>query len=396
MFQPLKGVRVVDLSQVLAGPFATYQMALLGAEVLKIERPGEGDWTRAGMGAPGTPPGSVSMNYIAHNAGKKSLAIDLKVPEGLQAVHSLIRSADVMVENFKPGVAERLGLGFEAVKALRPDIVYCSISAFGQTGSLSARPAYDHVIQGMCGIMLTTGTPEAGPTKVGAPYIDYATGMNAAMAVMAGLLEVRRTGEAQRLDVAMLDTALSLMTTLMCVQQTNGTVPAQSGNEAWSGSPTSGAFQTADGVLMLAANNDAQRQRLFPAIGRADVLDDPRFSTAVAMTENAPALRELLATTFAAAPALHWEDVLNSVAVPAAMVRRLDQAMAEPHTAERALTTPLNVQGAEAHAPILVFVADGDRPIPREHDMSLGSDTETVLAKAGLDIQALRGAGAIP
>ncbi|MEM6663330.1 MAG: CoA transferase [Pseudomonadota bacterium] len=396
MFEPLKGVRVVDLSQVLAGPFATYQMALLGAEVLKIERPGEGDWTRAGMGAPGTAPGSVSMNYIAHNAGKKSLAIDLKVPGGLQAVHTLIRSADVMVENFKPGVAERLGLGFEAVKALRPDIVYCSISAFGQTGSLSARPAYDHVIQGMCGIMLTTGTPEAGPTKVGAPYIDYATGMNAAMAVMAGLLEVRRTGEAQRLDVAMLDTALSLMTTLMCVQQTNGTVPAQSGNEAWSGSPTSGAFQTADGVLMLAANNDAQRQRLFPAIGRADVLDDPRFSTAIAMAENAPALRELLTTTFAAAPALHWEDLLNRVAVPAAMVRRLDEAMAEPHTAERALTTPLNVQGAQAHAPNLVFVADGDRPKPREHDMSLGSDTETVLAEAGVDIQALRGAGAIP
>ncbi|MEM7188653.1 MAG: CoA transferase [Pseudomonadota bacterium] len=396
MFQPLKGMRVVDLSQVLAGPFATYQMALLGAEVIKIEKPGEGDWTRAGVKVSDTAPDGVSLTYIAHNAGKKSVAVDLKVPEGLEAVRTLIRSADVLVENFKPGVAERLGLGFDAVKALKPDIVYCSISAFGQNGEMSARPAYDHVIQGMCGIMLTTGTPEAGPTKVGAPYIDYATGMNAAMAVMAGLLEVRRTGEAQRLDVAMLDTALTLMTALVCTQQSTGESPGQSGNEAWSGSPTSGAFQTADGVLMLAANNDAQRSRLFPAIGRGDILGDPRFSAPAAMRDNAPALRQILAETFATAPARHWEDVLNAVAVPAAMVRRLDQTMAEPHLAERALTTPHPVAGAHVHAPGLAFMAGGARPQPQISDSALGADTETVLKAAGLDIDALRASRAIP
>jgi crotonobetainyl-CoA:carnitine CoA-transferase CaiB-like acyl-CoA transferase len=194
MFQPLNGIRVVDLSQVLAGPFATYQLALMGAEVLKIEKPGEGDWTRLGGALPDLADHRMGLGFLTQNAGKKSVTIDLKSPEGLELVKHLISTADVFVENFKPGVAERLGLGFETVRSLNPRIVYCSISAYGQDGPLSRRPAYDHVIQGMCGIMLTTGEPGGPPTKVGAPYIDYATGMNAAMAVVAGLLEVRRTG----------------------------------------------------------------------------------------------------------------------------------------------------------------------------------------------------------
>jgi len=180
------------------------------------------------------------------------------------------------VENFKPGVAERLGLGFPAVRAVNPKIVYCSISAYGQDGPLSRRPAYDHVIQGMCGIMLTTGKPGDGPTKVGAPYVDYATGMNAAMAAIAGLREVERTGEAVQIDVAMLDTALMLMASLMSQHLSAGWKPEPNGNEAWSASPSSGAFDTVDGMLMLAANNDAQLGNLCQAIGRGDILQDPR------------------------------------------------------------------------------------------------------------------------
>lgn len=276
MFQPLKGTRVIDLSQVLAGPFATYQMALMGAEILKIEKPGEGDWTRTGGALPELSNRKMGLGYLVHNAGKKSVTIDLKAPEGLEIIKQLISTADVFVENFKPGVAERLGLGFETVRALNPKIVYCSISAYGQDGPLSARPAYDHVIQGMCGIMKTTGAPGGPPTKVGAPYVDYATGMNAAMAVMAGLMEVQRTNKAVQIDVAMLDTALMLMASLMSQHLSAGWEPTQNGNEAWSASPSSGAFETADGMLMLAANNDAQFHKLCKALGRQDIIDDPR------------------------------------------------------------------------------------------------------------------------
>lgn len=384
-FAPLQGIRIVDLSQVLAGPFATYQMALLGAEVLKIEKPSQGDWTRDGMArADGDRPG-MGLPYLAHNAGKKSLALDLKDPESLTAARALIATADVFVENFKPGVAEGLGLGFAAVKALRPDIVYCSISAYGQDGPLSDRPAYDHVIQGMCGIMLTTGAPGSGPNKVGAPYIDYATGMNAAMAVMAGLMEARRTGQAQRLDVAMLDSALMLMASLVSSQQTTGQTPGQSGNAAWSGAPASGAFETADGTLMLAANTVEQFHRLAHAVGRPDLASDPRWATAAAMRDNAPALRTALEAIFATKSAEHWETLLGPARVPVAKVRRLDETMAHPHTQARTLTVAQDIPGRETpvHVPALSFKANGLRPGPARPAPELGADTDMAFNVPG-------------
>ena len=170
MFQPLEGLRVIDLTQVLAGPYAAYQLALMGAEVVKVENPRGGDWGRSRGDLAAANAEGMGLSYLTQNADKKSVALDLKRPEGLEAMRRLLAGADVFIENFRPGVAERLGLGFEAVKALSPRIVYCSISAYGQDGAFSRRPAYDHVIQGMCGIMRTTGTEQGGPTKVGAPY----------------------------------------------------------------------------------------------------------------------------------------------------------------------------------------------------------------------------------
>ena len=384
-FQPLTGVRVVDLSQVLAGPFATYQLALMGAEVLKIEQPGKGDWTRNGMAPGPNDPPDMGLAFLAHNAGKKSVALDLKSPKGLADAKDLIRPADVFVENFKPGVAAGLGLGFEDVAALKPDIVYCSVSAFGQDGPMADRPAYDHVIQGMCGIMLTTGTPEAGPTKVGAPYIDYATGMNAAVAIMAGLMEARRTGQAQRLDVAMLDSALMLMTSMVSSHLTDGVTPGQTGNAAWSGSPSSGAFETADGTLMLAANTDDQFRRLCHALGRAEIPDDARWATTEARRENAPSLRAELEEVFATSDALHWESELAKARVPAGKVRRLDEILAEQHIKTRKLTVAQDQPGRKtpAHVPTLAFKANGLRPGPATPGASLGRDTKDVLAEIG-------------
>lgn len=400
MFQPLKGVRVIDLSQVLAGPFATYQMALMGAEVIKIEKPGEGDWTRTGGPLPDLAERRMGLGFLTQNAAKKSVTINLKTPEGLDLAKKLVSTADVFVENFKPGVAERLGLGFDAVREIRNDIVYCSISAYGQNGPLSRRPAYDHVIQGMCGIMLTTGKPGSGPTKVGAPYVDFATGMNAAMAVTAGLMEVRRTGRAVQLDVAMLDTALMLMASLMTQHMSAGWIPAQNGNEAWSASPSSGAFETADGLLMLAANNEPQFRKLCEAIGRRDILDDPRWCSPDARREHGGELRETLNETFLTDTADHWERTLETVDVPAARVRRLDEAMAEPQIGARGLMSEIRVDGHDGavHVPAMSFRANGSNSPPPSPPSELGADTDAVLCELGIDrekIRALRSAGTI-
>lgn len=390
-FQPLAGLRVVDLSQVLAGPFATYQLSLLGAEVLKIEKPGEGDWTRNGGPSPDLSALGMGLNYLAHNAAKKSVTLDLKAKKGLDALKKLIATADIFVENFKPGVAERLGLGFEAVRELRPDIVYCSISAYGQDGPFSPRPAYDHVIQGMCGIMLTTGQKGDGPTKVGAPYVDYATGMNAAMAIMAGLAEVRRTGKAVRLDVAMLDTALMLMASLVTQHLTAGWQPAQNGNEAWSQSPSSGAFQTKDGVLMLAANNDRQFRLLCSAVGREDILNDPRWSTPAARASAALALRSELVDLFMTKTAAEWETLLEHSTVPAARVRSLDEVVKEDQFAARDLISEMNIAGhaAPVHVPNLPFKANGANLHPAQAPSTLGADTDAVLKGAGIDAETI-------
>jgi formyl-CoA transferase len=387
MFQPLQGVRVVDLSQVLAGPYATYQLALMGAEVIKIEKPGEGDWTRTGGLVQELSDRRMGLGFLTQNAAKKSVTIDLKTPEGLETAKKLVATADIFIENFKPGVAEKLGLGYDVVRQIKNDIVYCSISAYGQSGPLSRRPAYDHIIQGMCGIMLTTGKPGDGPTKVGAPYVDFATGMNAAMAMIAGLMEVKRTGAAVRLDVAMLDTALMLMASLMTQHRTANWKPAQNGNEAWSASPSSGAFETADGVLMLAANNERQFRNLCLAIDRSDILEDVRWHTPEARRQNGIELRETLNRTFLARAAEEWEEILEAVDVPAARIRGLEEILADPHVTVRKLLCELRLDGHDGpiHVPSLSFTANGQPITPLSPPPTLGSDTESVLRDLKID-----------
>ena len=225
MFQPLAGVRVIDLTQVLAGPYAAYQLGLMGAEVLKIEAPGVGDWSRDKGLLPELNARGMGLAYLTQNANKKSVALNLKSREGVEILKRLIADADVFIENFRPGTIDRLGLSFDVVREINPRIVYCSILAFGQDGEMSRRPAYDHVVQGMSGIMKTTSTVETGPQKVGAPYVDYATGLNAAFAIVSALHETKRTGEAVYLDVAMLDTSMLLMASLVTSHLTGGWMP---------------------------------------------------------------------------------------------------------------------------------------------------------------------------
>jgi crotonobetainyl-CoA:carnitine CoA-transferase CaiB-like acyl-CoA transferase len=385
MFQPLAGLRVIDLTQVLAGPYAAYQLGLMGAEVLKIETPDGGDWSRdkgdiAQLNAEG-----MGIAYLTQNANKKSVTLNLKTPEGLAVMKRLIESADVFIENFRPGAITRLGLPFETVREINPRIVYCSISAYGQDGEFSHRPAYDHVIQGMCGIMKTTGTVDTGPQKVGAPYVDYATGMNAAFAIVSALHETRRTGEAVHLDVAMLDTSMLLMASLVTSHLTSGWMPRPAGNEAWSQSPSSGAFETSDGLLMVAANNDKQFRALCAGLGRPDILEDERWREPEARRDNAAALRAELVGIFLSGTASEWEKALDSAGVPASRVRSLDEVLAEGQARTRGFAHAMSWdrQPRDIHLPTLGFKVNREVVAPTQAPPELGSDTREVLKGIG-------------
>jgi len=358
----------------------------MGAEIIKVEIPGVGDWSRDGGHAPELSKDGMGLSYITQNANKKSIALDLKSEKGLEVAKKLIASADVFVENFKPGTITRLGLSFDEVKKLNPKIVYCSISAYGQDGPISHRPAYDHVVQGMCGIMKTTGTPDGEPTKVGAPYIDYSTGMNASLAIVSALHEVRRTDNAVSVDVAMLDTSLILMASLMTNNLTAGWKPEPSGNEAWSQSPSSGAFDTSDGMLMIAANNDPQFQKLCAAIDRSDILQDPRWAEPEERKKHTSELRQELVKTLKTKSAREWEDILDAVFVPAARVRNLDETLAEGQAKARGIMTELRLESHDMtiHVPSLGFKANGDVIAASSAPPALGENADEILQSIGM------------
>ena len=381
MFQPLSGIRIIDLTQVLAGPYATYQLALMGAEVLKIEQPGIGDWTRHGDAPEGLENQKMATAFLTQNAGKKSITLDLKKTEDLDQLKGLIKTADVFVENFRPGTATKLGLSSENIFEIKPDIIYCSISAYGHDGPISSRPAYDHIVQGMCGIMKLTGTQENEPNKVGAPYIDYATGMNAALAIVSALHQLKRDQKGIVLDIAMLDTSLLLMASLVTNHLNTGWQPIASGNEAWSQSPSSGAFETKKGLLMVAANNERQYKDLCKALELEYLLEDPRFSILGNRKLNSKKLRELFAKVFLSGTAEFWEKQLEIFSVPAVKVRRLDEVLSEQQVLDRKLTEPIEIDGAVSllHMPTLGFKVDGNTIAPKTAPPRLGEDNSILL-----------------
>ncbi len=397
MFQPLLGKRVIDVTQVLAGPYCTYQLALMGAEVIKVEMPGQGDWTRAGGNDEELKEAGFALSFLTQNSNKKSVTLNLKKPGGVAVLKQLIEGADVFVENFKPGTAAGLGIGYEDVKGLNPRLVYASLSAYGQDGPIGHRPAYDHIIQGMVGIMHTTGTPESVPNKVGSPYIDYATGLMGAFAVVSALLERERTGTGQRVDVAMLDSAMLLMASLAVSTMETGNSPPPTGNEAFSGSPSSGTYETQDGLIMLAANNERQFHTLCKAVGRSDLAEDTRFATPAARKNNIPALRAEFAALFRTKTAAEWEAVLDEARVPGVRVRKMHETLAEPQLAARGLMQKVALEGMsrEVALPSLGFKANGEVTAPRTSPPRLGQHTDEVLGALGLDVAKLRTDGVI-
>ena len=373
---PLKGIRVLDLTQVFAGPYCTYELALLGADIIKVEPPG-GEQTRFGGAIEELNEQRLGLSFCAQNANKDCVEIDLKTEDGVEALLTLADEVDVFVQNYRPGVIERLGLGEKVIRARNPEIIYCSISAYGGDGPIGHRPAYDHVVQAMSGIMSTTGTEEMGPTKVGAPYIDYATGLNSAFAILAALLEKNRTGKGQLVDISMLDTALNLMANNLVTVATTGRDMPKLGNEAASRAPSSGCFETMDGsLLMLAANNEKQFLAVCKALGGEWWLSDSRWMTPTARVVNQESLRAEMSTAFREKTAQEWEKIFDLLGVPASAVRTINELIEEgqPDARELISRLPVGSNNRKVALPAIGFKMNGISLSPDQPPKGVGED----------------------
>ncbi|RPH44545.1 MAG: CoA transferase [Burkholderiales bacterium] len=333
--KPMEGMRVIDLSHVIAGPTCGHYLAHYGADVVKVEPEG-GDVLRAGNGRVQVDEG-VSVGFATINAGKRSIVVDLKAPEGVAALLALARDADVFIENFRPGVVERLGLGYDAVRAINPSIVYASISGYGQEGEWGPRGAYDHVVQAFTGMMSLQGEEGDPPIKVGFPVIDAAAGMVAAQSVLAALLRRVRSGEGAYLDVSMAQAAVHLMLSPAVQAAFEGRDRPRPGNRGFSGSPGAATFRCADGWIATAANTPAQFATLCRALGIEAVLQDPALVDVEALARGAGfvvprdpgALHARIAAAFETWQAAALESALAALGVPAARVRTLAEFMGE-------------------------------------------------------------------
>ncbi|HEY1309625.1 MAG TPA: CoA transferase, partial [Pseudolabrys sp.] len=267
--RPFEGIRVIDITHVLAGPFAAYQLAVLGADVIKVEHPDDPDQSRGVGTDKELNRRNMGTAFLTQASNKRSITLDLKQEKDCEILKRLVATADVFVENYRPGAFEALGLGYEALAAINPRLIYASFSAFGQNGPRGTQTAYDHVIQATSGIMAMTGTPEVNPIKFGSPAIDYATGMTGAFALSSALYQRERTGKGQRIDMAMLDVAMILMSSHLTGYLRNGVHPKPSGNRH--SHATNSAYATKDGMVMLGASNLRQQRRLWTALERPDM-----------------------------------------------------------------------------------------------------------------------------
>ncbi len=396
--QALDGIRVIDFTHVFAGPFCTAQLGALGADVIKVEAVDAPDMMRPEGADPALGAEGRGSQFIAQGGNKRSIAVSLATDTGRAIVARLISDADVVVENFRPGVMRRFGLDAESLRASQPALIYCSVSGFGQTGPKSPHPAYDNVIQAFSGMMAMTGSADTGPTRVGPPVLDYGTGAQAALAIVSALLRRARTGEGQHIDVSMLDCALMLMSNAVVDTQAQGHAPARAGNNNPE-RPAYGCFETASGQLMIGAYTAKQTAALFRLLGypaEADALDAGGREHLIAFTSRG---RSLAAAALRAQTAEDWEQQLNAAGVPAARVRDLHEALSEPQSqARHVLTDGLQPASPRLHAPVAGFACDRDGPSLRRPAPRHGDHTREVLSEAGYteaDIAGLVDAGTV-
>jgi len=391
---PLAGIRVLDLTNVLAGPYCCYQLALMGAEVIKVERPGSGDLARVlGADAERNKAG-MGISFLAQNAAKKSVTLDLKHKQGKALLKKLVRTADVLVENFRPGVMDRLDLGYDVLKTENPRLIYCAISGFGQDGPRRDDPAYDQIVQGLSGVMSITGAPDTAPYRVGYPLADTVGGLTAAFAISSAL---NATPRGAFLDVAMTEAVISTMGWVVSNHLIGGVAPAAHGNENTTSAP-SGTFQTADDPINIAANRDEQWQALAERLGRQDLLDHPNFATREDRKRNRLALRAELEKTLCRRAAQDWVPELNALGVPTGPVLSVPDALADPQLTGRGLIGSLSVHGEDMRLAGSPVVMNGRRPMPEEAPPALGADNPHIWAELGLsadDIATLQQEGVI-
>ena len=404
--QPFNGIRVLDFTHVLAGPFCTYQLAVMGADVIKIESPDRRDMMRAESVSGELADEGRGTQYLSQSANKRSLAIDISTTEGADIVRQLAADADVLVENFRSGVLTRAGLGYDALSRLNPKLIYCSVTGFGQTGPKAQHPAYDNVIQAFSGLMAATGSADSAPVRVGPPVLDYGTGAQAAFAIASALFQRSRTERGQYIDVAMLDAAMMLMSSVVVDTEVRGSAPQPSGNA----NPLNAGYacyETRDGLLMIGAFTGNQRADLWRVLMQQTSTDTAGTDTA---GEDAEADAQLAfdqltpAEKLARVPndkaqlqswlmqytAQEWEDWLNAAGVPAARVRTLDEALSHPQLASRQSLQPahgLDASHASLKVPVAAFSYEHGGPEVRQHGPLHGQHSQEVLRECGIDEQ---------
>jgi formyl-CoA transferase len=393
---PLKGIRILDLTNVLAGPFCCHQLAHMGADVIKVETPGTGDLARQLGADPARNADLMGVSFLAQNPGKRSITLNLKSTSGKRILKELVQKADALVENFRPGVMARLNLGFDTLRQENPRLVYCAISGFGQDGPLAKLPAYDQIVQGMSGVMSITGDADTTPYRVGYPMADTIGGMTAAFAVAAALAN-KAQDRGTFIDVSMLEAVIATMGWVVSNHLIAGQTPSPNGNDNFTASP-SGTFRTADGVMNIAANKQEQFEALCEIIGNSALALDPRFAERKNRLANRTALTAELEAAFAMAPTHEWVKKLTAQGVPTGPVWSVPEALAHPQIADRGLLQSHRVGHEDLQLIGIGAKLDGVAPSVDAPPPTLGAHTNEILTELGYDdaqISTLKKEGAI-
>ena len=392
MSKPFTGIRILDFTRYLAGPYGTYQLALLGADVVKIEAR-EGDETRHQLVGKEWAERKMPPGFLAVNGNKRSVTLDLRRPEAVQVVKRLVPTADVVWENFRPGVMDKLGLGYDTLAALNPRLIYCAVSGFGHTGPERTTAAFDGKLQAMSGIMSITGEPAGGPMRAGFAICDTIGGLTAALAVSSALYQRTHTGRGQFVDVAMLDAALAFLPGPVTEYMVAGIQQRQLGNGSVSRKPTASRFRARDGYIVLAVLTERQFTSLMKTLGRADALNDPRFKDWAARTENVAALREVIEGALASDDPKTWEGRLTAADVPCACIWTIDEIVEHPQLQSRDVLQTIDSRWGPMRLVGAGFrLAHGSPGLDRQPP-TLGEHTDEILAEAGYhpaDIERLR------